>query len=161
MFFFFITVLSWLGRQLIGNRSATSRGPVPDRSATSCIKSQRGPNEVANQSPISRQPVADQLQNRVATPLWPLRSFWILVAERSQSGCSVCRTEAYVNGEGRGEAKDPFCSVLSLISYLMRCRDHDTVNIQMSRLGNFCGVFFMTYFDHVFIFYKDLVKITL
>ena len=37
--------------------SATSRGPVPDRSATSCIKSQRGPHEVADQSPISRQPV--------------------------------------------------------------------------------------------------------
>ena len=60
MFFFFITVLSRLSRRLIGERSATSLGPVPDRSATSCIKSQRGPYEVADQSPISRQPVPDQ-----------------------------------------------------------------------------------------------------
>ena len=101
MFFFFITLLSLLGRRLIGDWSAISRGPVPDRSATSCIKSQRGPHEVADQSPISRRPVpdqsptsrrrvADQLQNLVATPLRPLRSLWILVAERSQSGCSVC-----------------------------------------------------------------------
>ena len=91
--------------------SATSRGPVPDRSATSCIKSQRGPHEVADQSPISRQPVADksatgrwrvadQLQNLVATPLRPLRSFWILVAERSQSGCSVYLTGAYEMWQG-------------------------------------------------------------
>ena len=47
-------------KDLIGERSATSRGPVPDQSATSCIKSQRGPHEVANQSPIGRQPVPDQ-----------------------------------------------------------------------------------------------------
>ena len=60
MFFFFITLLSLLGRRLIGDWSATSRGPVPDRSATSCIKSQRGPHEVADQSPISRQLVSDQ-----------------------------------------------------------------------------------------------------
>ena len=85
MFFFFITLLSLLGRRLIGDWSAISRGPVPDRSATSCIKSQRGPHEVADQSAISRRPVpdqsptsrrrvADQLQNLVATPLRPLRS---------------------------------------------------------------------------------------
>ena len=35
-----------------------------------------------------------QLQYLVTTPLRPLRSFRILVAERSQSGCSVCLTEA-------------------------------------------------------------------
>ena len=54
MFFFFITVLSLLGRRPIGDWSTTSRGPVPDRSAISCIKSQRGTHEVADQSPISR-----------------------------------------------------------------------------------------------------------
>ena len=59
--------------------------------ATGCFKSQKGPREAAGQSPTSRQPVPDQLQNLVATPL---RSLWILVAERSQSGCSVCVTEA-------------------------------------------------------------------
>ena len=85
MFLFFITLLSLLGRRLIGDWSAISRGPVPDRSATSCIKSLRGPHEVADQSPIRRRPVpdqsptsrrrvADQLQNLVATPLRPLRS---------------------------------------------------------------------------------------
>ena len=47
MFFFFITLLSLLGRRLVG-----------DRSATSCIKSQRGPHEVADQSATSRRPTA-------------------------------------------------------------------------------------------------------
>ena len=60
MFFFFITLLRWLGRRPIGDWLATSRGLVPDRSQTSCIKSQRGPLEVANKSPISREPVPDQ-----------------------------------------------------------------------------------------------------
>ena len=111
MFFFFITLLSLLGRRPIGDCAAISRGPVPDRSATSCIKSQRGPHEVADKSPISRQPVpdqsptsrrrvAEQLQNLAATPLRPLRSLWILVAERSQSGCSVYLTGALCMKEG-------------------------------------------------------------
>ena len=90
MFFSFITVLSWLGRRPIGDWSAISRGPVPDWSATSCIKSQRGPHEIAYQSATSPRLVAD----RSPTPLRPLRPFWILVAERSQSGCSVCLTGA-------------------------------------------------------------------
>ena len=65
MFFFFITLLSLLGRWLVGDRSPTCR-----RLVASSLK---------------------ELQNLVATPL---RSLWILVAERSQSGCSVCLTEA-------------------------------------------------------------------
>ena len=69
MFFFYITLLSLLGRGPIGNWSEISRGLVPDRSATSCIKSQRGPHEVADQSATSPRSVADQLQNLVATPL--------------------------------------------------------------------------------------------
>ena len=71
---------SGTGRQSV----ATSHKEVPTRSPTSR-------RSVGNQSPISRRRVADQLQNLVATPL---RSLWILVAERSQSGCSVCLTGA-------------------------------------------------------------------
>ena len=48
----FFSSLSQFKVDLIGDWSATSLGPIPDRSATSCIKSQR---------------VADQLQNLVAT----------------------------------------------------------------------------------------------
>ena len=52
--FYYSFKLTWSAtdRRLVG-------GLVPDRSATSCIKSQRGPHEVADQSPISRQPVPD------------------------------------------------------------------------------------------------------
>ena len=140
MFFFYISVLSWLGRRPIGDWSATSRGPVPDRSAISCIKSQRGPHEVAdqsptsrrsvgNQSPISRRPVADQLQNLVATPLRPLRSFWILVAERSQSGCSVCLTWALVRWKVALHL--PVVFVLSYIKFIVIYCNSDYLFIQI------------------------------
>ena len=82
MFFSFITVLSWLGRRPIGDWSATSQGPVPDRSATSCIKSQRGPHEVA--------PVADQS----ATSPW-------LVADKPS-----CDSSAIVLNFGREEVAE-------------------------------------------------------
>ena len=92
MFFFFISVLSWLGRRPIGDWSATSRGPVPDRSATSCIKSQRGPHEVADQSPISRQPVPD----------------WSPTSRRptAKPSCDFSATSAIVLNFGRGEVAE-------------------------------------------------------
>ena len=52
--------------------SATGPWPVGDQLHQVAKRSQRG-----------RQPVTDQLQNLVATPLRPLRWLWILVAERS------------------------------------------------------------------------------
>ena len=92
MFFFFITLLSLLGRRLIGDWSAISRGPVPDRSATSCIKSQRGPHEVADQSPISRRPVPDQS----ATSRRPT----------AKPSCDSSATSAIVMNFGRGEVAE-------------------------------------------------------
>ena len=89
MFFSFITVLSWLGRRPIGDWSATSRGPVSDRSATSCIKSQRGPHEVADQSPISRQPVPDKSPTSRRPTAKP--------------SCDCSATSAIVLNFGRGE----------------------------------------------------------
>ena len=56
MFFFFITVLSCLGRRLIGDWSATSRRPVP--TGRRPVAPSR--KEVPTRSPISRQPVSDQ-----------------------------------------------------------------------------------------------------
>ena len=92
MFFFFITFLSLLGRRLIGDWSAISRGPVPDRSATSCIKSQRGPNEVADQSPISRRPVPDQSPTSRRPTAKP--------------SCDSSATSAIVMNFGRGEVAE-------------------------------------------------------
>ena len=92
MFFFFITLLSLLGRRLIGDWSAIGRGPVPDRSATCCIKSQRGPHVVADQSPISRQPVPDQSPtSRRST---------------AKSSCDSSATSAIVMNFGRGEVAE-------------------------------------------------------
>ena len=91
MFFFFITLLSLLGRRLIGDWSAISRGPVHDRSATSCIKSQRGPHEVADsrrsvgdQSPISRRPTAKPSCDSSATSAIVMNFGRGEVAERLQ-----------------------------------------------------------------------------
>ena len=60
--------LTWSAtdRQLVGDQSPTGRRPVASSR-----------KDVPTRSPISRQPVpdADQLQNLVATPLRPLRSF--------------------------------------------------------------------------------------
>ena len=92
MFFFFITLLSLLGRRLIGDWSAISRGPVPDRSATSCIKSQRGPHEVADQSPISRRPVPDQSPTSRRPTAKP--------------SCDSSATSAIVMNFGRGEVAE-------------------------------------------------------
>ena len=92
MFFFFITLLSFLGRRLIGDWSAISRGPVPDRSATSCIKSQRGPHEVADQSPISRRPVPDQSPTSRRPTAKP--------------SCDSSATSAIVMNFGRGEVAE-------------------------------------------------------
>ena len=92
MFFFFISVLSWLGRRPIGDWSATSRGPVPDRSATSCIKSQRGPHEVADQSLISRQPVPDKSPTSRRPTAKP--------------SCDSSATSAIILNFGRGEVAE-------------------------------------------------------
>ena len=92
MFFFFITLLSLLGRRLIGDWSAISRGPVPDRSATSCIKSQRDPHEVADQSPISRRPVPDQSPTSRRPTAKP--------------SCDSSATSAIVMNFGRGEVAE-------------------------------------------------------
>ena len=92
MFFFFITHLSLLCRRLIGDWSAISRGPVPDRSATSCIKSQRGPHEVADQSPISRRPVPDQSPTSRRPTAKP--------------SCDSSATSAIVMNFGRGEVAE-------------------------------------------------------
>ena len=110
MFFFFITLLSLLGRRLIGDWSAISRGPVPDRSATSCIKSQRGPHEVADQSPISRRPVPDQSPTSRRPTAKP--------------SCDSSATSAIVMNFGRGEVAERlqcmsdlgFMEVLSVFS---------------------------------------------
>ena len=69
MFFFFITFFILLGRRPIGYWSLICRGSVPDRSATSCIKSQWGPHEVDDQSLISRQPFSDQSPTNCETYL--------------------------------------------------------------------------------------------
>ena len=89
MFFFFITLLSLLGQRLIGDWLAISQGPVPDRSATSCIKSQRGPHEVADQSPISRRPVPDQSPT-----------------SRRPTAKPSCDSSAIVMNFGRGEVAE-------------------------------------------------------
>ena len=92
MFFFFITLLSLLGRRLIGDWSAISRGPVPDQSATSCIKSQRGPHEVADQSATSPRSVADQSPtNR---------------RPNAKPSCDSSATSAIVMNFGRGEVAE-------------------------------------------------------
>ena len=92
MFFFFITLISLLDRRLIGDWSAISRGPVPDRSATSCIKSQRGLHEVADQSPISRRPVPDQSPTSRRPTAKPC--------------CDSSATSAIVMNFGRGEVAE-------------------------------------------------------
>ena len=92
MFYFFITLLSLLGRRLIGDWSAISRGPVPDRSATSCIKSQRGPHKVGDQSPISRRPVPDQSPTSRRPTAKP--------------SCDSSATSAIVMNFGRGEVAE-------------------------------------------------------
>ena len=92
MFFFFITLLSLLGRRLIGDWSAISRGPVPDRSATSFIKSQRGPHEVADQSATSPRSVADQSPTSRRPTAKPC--------------CDSSATSAIVMNFGRGEVAE-------------------------------------------------------
>ena len=78
MFFFFITILSWLSRRLIG-----------DWLATSCIKSQRGPHDVADQSATSPRSVADHSPTSRRTTAIPSRN--------------SSATSAIVMNFGRGE----------------------------------------------------------
>ena len=92
MLFFFNTLLSLLDRRLIGDWSAISRGPVPDRSATSCIKSQRGPHEVADQSATSPRSVADQSPTSRRPTVKP--------------SCDSSATSAIVMNFGRGEVAE-------------------------------------------------------
>ena len=110
MFFFFILLLSLLGRQPIGDWSAISRGPVPDRSPTSCIKSQRGPHEVADQSPISRQPVPDQSPTSRRPSEKP--------------SCDSSATSAIVMDFGRGEVAE---RLQCMSDWGLRYRSDETV----------------------------------
>ena len=71
-------------------------------------RSPRGRRPVADQSATSPRSVADQLQNLVATPLRPLRSFWILFADRSQSGSSVCPRELQLNKANTSDKETSF-----------------------------------------------------
>ena len=80
MFFFFITLFSLLGRRLIGDWSDT------------ILKSQRGPHEVADQLPISRQPVPDQSPTSRRPTAKP--------------SCDSYATSAIVMNFGRGEVAE-------------------------------------------------------
>ena len=82
-------------RRLVGDWSAISRGPVFNLSATSCIKSQRGPHEVADQSRISRQLVPDQSP----TSRRP-------TAKPSCDSSATSATSAIVINFGRGEVAE-------------------------------------------------------
>ena len=68
-FFSFITVLSWLGRQLVGDRSSIDRRPVASSRKEVPPRSPTSRRSVGNQSPISRRPVADESATNCKTYL--------------------------------------------------------------------------------------------
>ena len=96
MFFSFITVLSWLGRRPIGDWSATSRGPVPDRSATSL-------HQVAKRSPRGRRPVADQ---SATSPRLVVDQSPTSRRPTAKPCCDSSATSAIVLNFGRGEVAE-------------------------------------------------------
>ena len=79
----------WSGTSLRLNQSQPG---FCGRSATSCIKSQRGPHDVADQSPISRRPVPDQSPTSRRPTAKP--------------SCNSSATSAIVMNFGRGEVAE-------------------------------------------------------